>query len=152
MNNTLLEKPARAWRGGQPRSNSQEACLERPKYGVLIVDDDPCVRGLLGVWLQKDGFAVWLAASGQEALELYQQHADEIQVVLLDVRMPGLDGPQTLAALRQLNPSVRSCFMSGGFGRYSEEVLRGLGAVSILRKPFPPAEAAELLWQLADSA
>jgi CheY-like chemotaxis protein len=47
---------------------------------------------------------VWLAAGGQEALDLYQRHREAIDVVLLDVRMPGLDGPQTLAALRALNP------------------------------------------------
>jgi len=118
-------------------------------YGVLVVDDEGGLRGVLDVGMRQEGFAVWLAANGREALDLYRRHRETIDVVLLDVLMPGLDGPQTLAALQALNPQIRSCFMSGDLGSYTEERLRGLGAAAILQKPFRLAEVAQVLRQLA---
>src|SRR3954470_11871134 len=70
------------------------------RRGVLVVDDEECVRDVLDAMLRQQGFAVWLAADGWEALEVYRLHLAAIDLVLLDVRMPGLDGPATLTALR----------------------------------------------------
>jgi CheY-like chemotaxis protein len=92
--------------------------------GILVVDDDAAVRDLIDVALRQDGFAVWPAADGREALQQYWRHRAAIDVVLLDVRMPGLNGPQTLAALREMNPHLRCCFMTGDAGQYTEEALR----------------------------
>src|SRR5690349_11978266 len=77
------------------------------RHGVLVVDDQEGVRGVLGAMLRQEGFAVWLAADGWEAIDLYRSRRAAIDLVLLDVRMPGLDGPATLAALRGLDPRVR---------------------------------------------
>jgi CheY-like chemotaxis protein len=115
------------------------------KCGVLVVDDEAGVRGVLKVWMRQQGFVVWVAANGQEALDLYWRHHHSIDVVLMDVRMPGLDGPQTLAALQQLNPQLRCCFMSGDLGCYTLETLQDLGAAAVLRKPFDFAEVARVL-------
>jgi CheY-like chemotaxis protein len=52
------------------------------------------VRGVVGALLQGEGFAVWLAASGREALALYRRHGNEIDAVVLDVRIPYVDGPR----------------------------------------------------------
>jgi CheY-like chemotaxis protein len=131
-------------------AESPEAPYATPRtYGVLVVDDEGGLRGVLDVGMRQEGFAVWLAANGREALDLYRRHRETIDVVLLDVLMPGLDGPQTLAALQALNPQIRSCFMSGDLGSYTEERLRGLGAAAILQKPFRLAEVAQVLRQLA---
>ena len=116
--------------------------------GILVVDDDAAVRFLLDVGLQQYGFAVWQAADGQEALEVYQQEHAEIDLVLLDIRMPRLDGPQTLAALLRLNPQIRCCFMTGHAGSYSHDQLLRLGAALIISKPFQLAELAEILAKL----
>jgi CheY-like chemotaxis protein len=101
--------------------------------------------------MRQQGFAVWLAAGGGEALDLYRRHRRAIDVVLMDVRMPGLDGPQTLAAIQELNPQVRCCFMSGGLGSYTERGLRDLGAAALIGKPFRLAEVVRALWELASS-
>jgi CheY-like chemotaxis protein len=131
---------------------SPEAPPAAPRTpGVLVVDDEGCVRGVLGIGMRRAGFAVWLAADGREALDLYRRHRESIDVVLLDVLMPGLDGPQTLAALRELNPQIRCCFMSGDLGGYTEERLRRLGAAAILQKPFRLDEVADVLGQLASN-
>jgi DNA-binding response OmpR family regulator len=106
---------------------------------------------MLGVGMRSHGFAVWLAGSGREAIELYRAHRDEIDVVLLDVKMPGLDGPGTLAALREIDPSVRCCFMTGDPGHYTPRMLVDLGAVIVFEKPFRPGEVARQLMSLARS-
>src|SRR5262249_22969715 len=97
---------------------------------------------LLNTVLQRQGFRVWLASTGSAALEVYQRQQSRIGVVLLDVRMPGLDGPQTLAELRRLNPDLACCFMSGHTGAYSDEDLLRLGAVCCFAKPFRVHEVA----------
>jgi CheY-like chemotaxis protein len=122
------------------------------KCGLLVVDDEGGVRGLLDVGMRQEGFAVWLAADGQEALDLYRRRRGAIDVVLMDVRMPGLDGPQTLAALQGIDPQVRCCFMSGDPGSYTEQGLCELGADAVLRKPFRLAEVARVLRETASRA
>ncbi len=115
---------------------------------VLIVDDTGLILVLLKVELESWGCEVFLASSGEEAVALFQEHEGEIDFALLDVQMPGLDGPQTLEALRSLDPQLRCCFMTGGPGRYTEQELLGRGAERVLYKPFRPAEVAEVVWQL----
>lgn len=114
---------------------------------VLVVDDSRAVRLFLTALLPRFGFRVRAAADGQDALRVYRRHGADIDLVLMDVQMPGLDGPQTLAALRALNPSVRCCLMSADPGDYSPEQLLALGAMAFLEKPFPtPAGLARMLW------
>lgn len=127
-----------------------EALLARPRpHGVLIADDEEDVRDVLHDKLRQEGFSVWLAADGREALDLYRNHCETIDVALLDVRMPGLDGPQTLVALREITPHVRCCFMSGYLGSYSEEKLRSLGAAEVFAKPVRLDEVTQVLGELA---
>ncbi|HWG43864.1 MAG TPA: response regulator [Gemmataceae bacterium] len=122
------------------------ATLERP--GVLVVEDESQVRAMLGVALHQHGFTTWLASNGREAVERYQQHHEQIGVVLLDVQMPGLDGPWTLVALHRINPQVRCCFMSGNTGEYDAEMLLGMGATAVFQKPFGLNEVTQALQQL----
>jgi CheY-like chemotaxis protein len=105
-----------------PTQVSDERALP-PSRGILVVDDEPQVRRLLGLALRAQGSTVWSAAGGEEALAVYARRSGEIDLVLLDVRMPLLDGPRTLAVLQRLNPAVRCCFMSGATGQYTAEDL-----------------------------
>ncbi len=143
------EKPPdseQAKEGTPSSSASTPTGLRKP--GLLVVDDDPSVRQLLSLALRHHGFSVWLAADGPGAIEIYRTQGDQIDMVLLDVRMPRLDGPQTLAILRQLNPKVRCCFVSGETGGYAPEALAALGAECFFKKPFFLAEVAQVLRQL----
>jgi CheY-like chemotaxis protein len=132
---------------------SQETSLATArKLAVLVADDEPAIRDVLRVGLQREGFSVWLAADGQEALEVYRDHCETIDVVLLDVRMPFLDGPATLVAMQELTPQVPCCFMSGHLGHYTEDGLRRFGARAVLKKPFRLPEVAQALRDVVDSA
>jgi two-component system, OmpR family, response regulator len=103
---------------------------------VLVVDDEAAVLQMLGFVLPQHGVAVRQAGGGEEAVAIYRRHRDRIAVVLLDVRMPGLDGPQALALLREINPDVRCCFMTGYAAGYPPDELLALGADRVLEKPF----------------
>jgi two-component system, OmpR family, response regulator len=102
---------------------------------VLVVDDLPLVREVLRASLRCHGFQVRLAADGQEAIELYRRDHDAIALVLLDVQMPGVDGPAVLTALRAIEPDVRAFFMTGDAGRYGEDQLLATGARRVFAKP-----------------
>ena len=124
-----------------------------PGLAVCVVDDEPAVRQALTLALRHFGLTVWEAGGGEEAVRLYRRHRDAIAAVLLDVRMPGLDGPQTLALLRREDPAVRVVFMTGNTGDYAAEELLGLGAAAVLEKPFGSLpELARLLRQVTGRA
>lgn len=108
--------------------------------GVLVMDDTASIRQLLGEALRRRGFAVWLAEDGAAAVEACRRHREHIDLILMDVRMPGLDGPQALAAIRLFCPRVPCCFMSGDFGEYGAAELLELGARAVFAKPFRLAD------------
>ena len=130
-----------------PLPDHAESIIPDPhdKPGVLVVDDDDLVRSVVQLGLDRNGFDVWLAANGREAIQLYHNHRNHIAVVLLDVCMIGMDGPQTLDALREVNPNVLACFMSGNIGDYDLDKLRNRGAASFIAKPFQLNQLALLL-------
>ena len=119
------------------------------KHGVLVVASDLRMRDVLNLWLIDQGYGVWTAATGLEAIEIYTHHRDVISVVLLDVNMAEMDGPRTLVALRELNPQVCCCFMGDCVNGYTEMGLLDMGAEAVLRKPFRLAELGKVLWKLA---
>jgi CheY-like chemotaxis protein len=115
-------------------------------HSVLVVDDEELVGTMLDMMLKRFGCNVRIARNGAEAIDWLRDNAD-IALVLLDVRMPGLDGPQTLNIMRSFKPQVPCCFMTGDIGQYSENDLLGRGALSILKKPFRLQEVAQVLRQ-----
>jgi two-component system, OmpR family, response regulator len=127
-----------------------EQFARRRKPGILMVEDHSGVLLMLDKALEYFGFVPRLAASGQVALEVFRRDRAAIDLVLLDVLMTPMDGPQTLAALRQIDPQVRAVFMSGDVGNYSADDLLARGAARVFAKPFALAELAEQLWHLLE--
>jgi len=130
-----------------PPAGSEPRVPDEYRPTILIADDEPAIRKLLETGLQDHGFEVLLAADGQQTIDLYRRHGETIAAVLLDVRMPGLDGPETLKALRRLNPDLQVCFMSGDCGKYDLSELRRWGR-HVFPKPFQLPEVAWVLWHL----
>ncbi|HEX8393265.1 MAG TPA: PAS domain S-box protein [Longimicrobium sp.] len=119
---------------------------------VLLVEDDPSVRGIALEVLRAEGYRVLAAANGVEALALASGHAEPIHLLVSDVMMPGMGGPELARRLRLLRPELRVGFLSG----YPEEdagLPRG-AAHGFAQKPISPAELAawvrSLLGGLAD--
>jgi CheY-like chemotaxis protein len=101
--------------------------------GILVVDAEASVRASLRACLEHLGFRVWSVASGWEALEVYRGRGGRIGLVLLDMHLPGLDGPGTLAQLRQINPAVKGCYLNRRLRGRATETLDG---IPVLGKPF----------------
>ena len=105
---------------------------------VLVVDDEAPVRQLVMDVLNIGGYETVGAEDGQTALEIFRVNPHRFDCVLLDLTMPGLDGPKTLTAMRAHQPEVVGVLMSG----YSELDLRvslaACGAAGFIQKPFTP--------------
>lgn len=91
-----------------------EAADSEPVQTILLVDDDLMVREVGRLMLVNLGFSVVSAADGVEAVELFGACKEEIFLVFCDQCMPKMDGWQTMAALRAINPDIPVIMISGG--------------------------------------
>lgn len=103
---------------------------------VLVVDDEAAIRHITRQTLEAFGYRVVVASNGAEALGVFAQQADEIELVLTDMMMPILDGPATILALRQIRPEVKIIGASGisQNGKVAQAV--GAGVSHFLPKPY----------------
>ncbi|MBI1914143.1 MAG: response regulator [Planctomycetes bacterium] len=145
---TRLDKVLDLRRAGQEAEPATDDGRPGSPAGVLVVDDETAVLCVVAARLRHEGFKVWLAGGGHQGIEVYQRHLEEIGVVLLDVQMPGMDGPQTLTVLQKLCPTVRCCFMTGNSVPSTEAGLLERGAVRVFRKPIVFTELIDTLNQL----
>ena len=119
---------------------------------VLLVDDDADIRRIGQLSLQAVGkWKVVLAGSGAEALEAAEREQPDL--VLLDVMMPGMDGPTTLAKLREspATAKIPVFFLTAKVQRNEVERFLELGAQGVIRKPFDPMLLPEEIAQLVAS-
>lgn len=104
---------------------------------ILVVDDDELMRDLVAEWLTSEGYHTRTASNGEAALQLLQeQHSD---LVITDLHMPRLGGPEAVARMRNEHPDVPVIAMSGHFrsGRHvTPETVLAAGAQRALAKPF----------------
>jgi PAS domain S-box-containing protein len=103
---------------------------------ILVVDDEPQVRKIAASILEKQGYQVALASDGYEALALALAHGMRFKAVLLDLTMPGLDGPATLRELRALSKSVPVLIMSGYSENDARKQIIAAPLVGFIPKPF----------------
>jgi PAS domain S-box-containing protein len=110
---------------------------------VMVVDDEQIVRRSAKTMLERFGYSVVLAENGKEAVDLYRVLADKIDVVLLDMTMPVMNGEQAFRELKKIRPSVRVILSSG----YNEgEAVRrfaGKGLAGFIQKPYSATTLAE---------
>ncbi|MBZ0238720.1 MAG: response regulator, partial [Deltaproteobacteria bacterium] len=143
-------------RGGQSATKSGElrvissataAAAARANQTILVVEDEPAVRGLVVRLLNREGYRVLNAPGPEDAIRTAALHPGEIALVLTDVVMPGMNGRRMFEEIRADRPSTRVIYMSG----YDQDVLAPQGVLSssvrLLRKPFT---AADLVRTVAD--
>jgi DNA-binding response OmpR family regulator len=114
-----------------------------PKPTVLIVDDDPSILMLLQKSLSMS-CAVLTAKDGTQALDVFRLQQDVIDLVLLDLGMPGLSGYDALAELQLLDPDVKVAIITG----LDPDEERLPGVLGILCKPFRPDDVVQLVQQV----
>jgi DNA-binding response OmpR family regulator len=116
---------------------------------LLHVEDEPDIREVALVALRDvGGFEVEAASSGREALEKAPGFRPD--VILLDVMMPGMDGPETLRELRKKPETARVpvIFMTAKVQSHEVVAYRKLGALDVIAKPFDPMELAGMVREI----
>jgi len=107
---------------------------------ILLVEDEAVVRQLATRMLERGGYHVLTATNGVEALEIFNRHAEEISLLMLDAVMPNMGGRETYERISAIRPGLPVLFCSG----YSADVLQpgfALGpGVQLIQKPYSPDE------------
>ena len=124
--------------------------VELPESGpttgrILVVDDEEPVRILARRVLEEYGFEVMLAENGVEAVKIFRLLGQDVDLVLLDLTMPHMDGAQTLVELRRLVPEVK-VLLSSGYSRH--ETMRRFSGQEVSGFVAKPYEVRELIWEV----
>ena len=101
---------------------------------VLVIDDEEGIRDLLDTLLSRKGYEVVLSSNGQRGLELF--HRERPDVVVLDLKMPGMDGLTVLQQIRTRDPKMPVIVLTGAGTAETELKVRALGATEYVEKEF----------------
>lgn len=112
---------------------------------VLLVDDDALVRRTVSALLENLGYEAIVAEEGLQAIEAYRARGSEIDAVILDLVMPGMDGADVLRELRKIDPDVKILLSYGGRQRIAAEVAKTSRVTGTLEKPYLPSDLATAL-------
>ena len=126
-----LPQPATA-----PPVERQEAASTTSGVTVLVVDDEPTLRSVIRRSLVREGFSVLMAEDGEHALEVARKHAGPIALLISDVVMPGVSGPELARRLRVDRPRLGVLLISGYTFEESLPVTEGARSTAYLSKPF----------------
>ena len=112
---------------------------------ILLADDEELIRITVGEMLEDIGYKVLLVENGQEAVDLYKKHHSEIDVVLLDMSMPILNGREAFLKLKGIDKNCKVLLSSGFLKNEDVDALRKLGLTGFIRKPYRDYELSQLL-------
>ncbi len=103
---------------------------------ILLVDDEDSIRDFLAEILSEQGYKVIEATNGEEGLQVFKEYKEEIDLLISDITMPKMSGPELVNKLRELQPKLKALFISGNVeNRYTNEHSTDL-RTSFLQKPF----------------
>jgi two-component system cell cycle sensor histidine kinase/response regulator CckA len=124
--------------------------LQTGNETILAVDDEEIIRSFLREILKKLGYRVMLASDGKEALQIFEEHREEIDAVIIDMIMPQMGGRETFREIKKLNPEVKVLLATGysqdgAAQRILEEGVRGF-----IQKPFDLPELSQKLREILD--
>ena len=122
--------------------------MDDKKIKILIADDEEGLRFSLAMILEIHGYAVETAADGESAVKTFKNGA--FDAVLLDIRMPKMNGVETLKKIRKIKPSVSVIMMTAYADSVLIEEALKEGANACVGKPFEPEEVVGIIKELTD--
>ena len=132
-----------------------ESAKPRPGGGtetVLLVEDEPPVRMLMRIVLERAGYQVLEATHGHEALKIWEKHPNRIQLLLTDIVMPeGMSGRELASRLQAGNPTLKVMFTSGYSADVAGRELSLLEGQNFIPKPTSPQKLLAAIRQALDS-
>ncbi|MGH7278937.1 MAG: response regulator, partial [Candidatus Rokuibacteriota bacterium] len=124
----------------------------RPSETVLIVEDETEIREMMRDVLDLHGYTVVLARHGGDAVSASDAHPGDIDLMILDLRMPGMSTAEVIGRVRQARPGIKLLYISG-YPR--EEIVRQRGGLpapgAFLQKPFSVSDLADLVRRVLDT-
>ena len=108
------------------------------EYHILVVDDEDIVQSLVRDALEDEGHVVYTCSSGEDAVHILQN--EPIELLITDIRMPGMDGTQLVERAREMNPAIGVVFMTGYASLTSAKDAIKQGALDYIMKPFELSE------------
>jgi CheY-like chemotaxis protein len=107
---------------------------------ILLIDDEDMVLDVGSQMLSRLGYSVLTATSGSEAIDLYEVHKDQVQLIILDLCMPDMEGKQTYLYLKGLNPTIKVLLTTGlSMDGPAKETL-AWGCNGFIQKPYRMSE------------
>jgi signal transduction histidine kinase/CheY-like chemotaxis protein len=117
---------------------------------ILVVDDDDYILQAVYVALESYGYSVLLANSGAAAIQIFEERSEQIDLVLLDMLMPGMSGEETFGALREIRPDVKVLLSTGFAPDEAAQRFTDAGLAGFLRKPYDPNQLAGEVQQIIE--
>ena len=130
----------------EPAVTSQEV-VEGDGECILIVEDQEAILDMGQEVLTSLGYKVLTATNGQLAIDTYKAHADEIQLIIMDVVMPVMSGSQAARHIRQINPQVKIIFSTG----YDKDTQSNMVNETIITKPFKISSLSQIIRSQLDT-
>jgi two-component system cell cycle sensor histidine kinase/response regulator CckA len=118
---------------------------------IFVIDDEKDIRSFIREVLQSHGYRILLAANGEQAIGIYKKHSQGIDLVILDMVMPGMSGEETFLKMKEINPKIRA-MLSTGFshdGRVSDILSKGV--MGFIQKPYDFNQLLAKLRQILDT-
>ena len=115
---------------------------------VLLVDDEEMVVTVGRELLRTMGYEVFVATNGREALQTYEENMSEIDLVLLDMKMPGMCGGETYDRMKAINPDIKVLLSSGCNIEGEAEKILQRGCDGFIQKPFSINEVSQKLREI----
>ncbi|MCX5826701.1 MAG: PAS domain S-box protein [Deltaproteobacteria bacterium] len=117
---------------------------------ILLIDDEPINLEVSGELLESLGYRVYMAGGGQEGLAIYEEKRDEINLVILDMVMPGISGGETFDRLRESNPDIRVLLCSGYSINGQAQNILDRGCNGFIQKPYKMNDLSQKIRELLD--
>jgi two-component system, cell cycle sensor histidine kinase and response regulator CckA len=118
---------------------------------ILVVEDETSLLKVLELTLSAKGYTIYTAEDGISAVNIYNQYNDEIQLILSDIGLPGINGLAEFQQLKKINPDVKIIFASGYFEPTTKNELHQAGAKGFLQKPYKTAEVLTKIREVLDA-
>ncbi len=127
----------------QAQYNSGE--IIKGSGSILLVDDEPIMRTVAKEFLEQFGYTVYLAENGQVALDVYRELDGAIDLVILDMIMPVMNGRDCFVALQKLNQNLPILLASGFAHSKDLDALKGMGCNDLIHKPYKKSKLSQLV-------
>ncbi|MFC1500423.1 PAS domain S-box protein [Candidatus Zixiibacteriota bacterium] len=139
------------YRGEEPTVASKSALPVGGKETILVVEDEEAIRSLLEDLLGENGYTVISTGDGKEAVSIFVERHDSIDLVLTDVGLPGLSGDEIFHAIRKIDPGMRVILASGYLEADLHKELVSEGVMDVVQKPYLFIDLMQRIRQALDT-